>query len=202
MLKAPSITPEPELEPHGTHQFPLNTPALEILAGLWNRFYDWEYRESLYFLEGLQCIDVDAPFGTWTADSDDEPEDLTNTDISSDGSEPFKFIEWDAEGAPRASISSTIVENGPVDKRRVKDWRPNPRYTTCTPINANIYNVTSEHDVSVATYPLFADDPAFDVDRYLSLHERFAWQCDFGDPDRRSTHLAINQPNPDRQISN
>jgi hypothetical protein len=66
--------------------------------------------------------------------------------------------------------------------------RPHPRYFSCTSTSRNIPDNSGLHKLYFCA---FEDDPAFDLDWFVSSFEDLEWQTDFIDPDSEPSSLLF-----------
>ncbi|KAF6764965.1 hypothetical protein DFP72DRAFT_326891 [Ephemerocybe angulata] len=184
-------SPEPE-DLHGPHPFAPDTPPQDILATLWNKFYAWEYGHTLSLLQGLKCDSNLRADDHIHRMGNEAPTHQTTqpSEVDIQETEAFEVVDYDEYGGKEISTLLAVVSNEAADLNG-KVWLPNPRYTTCTSTSSNIYNHSQNTDILIASFACFADEPSFDLDRYLRYHDRFAWQCDFHDPDYEVIKLEV-----------
>lgn len=187
MSSSSFLSPEPEL--YVPIPLPLDAQPQEIWGTLYNKFYDWHYHECLSLLEGLKVYPADLDDDDPTAEHLDQTAQSSRSTTSRNrdrglDSEYFELVDFDEDGEEdNSTIVEAIVEDGPADRRHNRTWKPNPRYTTCTPLASSTVNFGASWAIT-ARFPCYSDDPTFDLRKYLSFHYRFAWQTDFWDPDR------------------
>ncbi|KAJ2918203.1 hypothetical protein MD484_g2168, partial [Candolleomyces efflorescens] len=173
-------TPEPD---HflAAHQLPPSTTPQDILKIVWDRFYQWDEESCRALLSDLRSKQPNT----------DGPSELENTLGSftpcdrpdGDADEFFDVADYDEDGdqlEEEGLLSVSIIEKEPTSRWVIHHWKPNPRYLACTPLSANIF---VPHDTPTScSFPPLSDDPAFQLDSFMALYNRFTWQYDFKDP--------------------
>jgi histone-lysine N-methyltransferase EZH2 len=150
----------------------------KIYRDLWAEFYTWEQVFCQQTLEGLSKPPVGVrprspSHGTSICDlptvfsSSEEEDSFTFEDISLDSTVTLKFT---------LSPNPKIVET--------RNWDAIATYTACTPISTN---TILKEDPTCLHFAPYADDPLFNLNKYLARPEIgwFDWQYDLHDPDRK-----------------
>ncbi|KAF8806487.1 SET domain-containing protein [Phlegmacium glaucopus] len=162
----------------GDIQFENYLTASKVYRDLWTEFYSWEQEFCRQTLESLSKLGVrPRPL---PHEKDTVYEIPVNSSSSEQGSFTYEDISPDSTAIVRFTLSPDpkIVET--------KNLEPSPGYTACTPASTNIVLRDDPHYQPFAPY---ADDPLFDLDRYLTHFERFTWQYDLYDPDLEMIQL-------------
>ncbi|KAF5314432.1 hypothetical protein D9619_011851 [Psilocybe cf. subviscida] len=161
--------------------------AARLLNDLWMLFYSWEQNYCYdTLLPSLRSSEHQPPPNLPAAEIGASWEvcaTVADAELLEDGYWEVEDINFDA--VVRTPCQPISIQRhstaSAAPHAKVVPLEPYPNYTSCAPASRNVLVKGSRH--LRAQFAPFADDPNFDLVRYLRDFEDFAWQNNYDDPD-------------------
>ncbi|KAI9444046.1 hypothetical protein H4582DRAFT_2095391 [Lactarius indigo] len=153
--------------------------AFQVYKEVWDEFNKWKVENCKQQLLLLQ-----KPLPPPAA-AEDALLEVSNLRDGEPGEVEIIYLCDSEDDIPHHPGGSTVLMCETVHLELPTDFTPHPRYESCTPaVQSMVLHVGSAAGEELVILPFvpYADDPTFDAEAYLGVHNRFAWE-ELGDPD-------------------
>jgi histone-lysine N-methyltransferase EZH2 len=190
-LETPDLVPSPNSDDEKIEQN--RTLVFLVYKEVWDEFYKWKVEDCK---QQLRLLEQPLPPQS-VAESTKRLASAFRTDL--DSSEPGEieiiYICDTEDDIPLDIINATVLTCEDVSLRLPPNFKPHPRYESCT---ASVQTIAlreasaAYEEAIIAPFVPYADsdDPNWNIRSYLEQFDSFAWER-LVDPDGRRVHLSF-----------